>query len=169
VFRVGDTVIHPGHGAGTVVDIEKLQCLGSNKLYYSIALSDGSKTRVWVPVRDAEKKGIRHPTLKSQLGQIWRVLRSDPEALSPDHRERYELLQEKLRSGDIFQVVEVVRDMFWKDHRSRRLTITGKELYDKGLLLLTSEVAVVQDCDLAAAKAMISGMLGASLAAKPAV
>jgi CarD family transcriptional regulator len=169
MFRIGDTVIHPGYGAGTVIDIEKLQCLGSDKPYYSIELSDGSKTRVWVPVRDAGKRGVRYPTLKSQLGQIWRVLRAGPETLSPDHKERHESLQEKLRGGDVFRVAEVVRDMFWEDHRSRRLTITGRELYDKGLMLLTSEVAVVQGCDFAVAGAMISDILGASLAAKPVV
>jgi CarD family transcriptional regulator len=169
MFQVGDTVIHPGYGAGTVVKIEKLQCLGSNTLYYSIELSDGSKTRVWVPVREAGKRGIRYPTLKSQLGQIWRVLRAGPETLSPDHKERHESLQEKLRGGDIFRIAEVVRDMFWEDHRSRRLAIQGKRLYKRGLMLLTSEVAAVQGCDSAAAEAMISGILGASLAAKPAV
>jgi RNA polymerase-interacting CarD/CdnL/TRCF family regulator len=57
MFRVGDTVIHPSHGAGTVIDIEKLQSLGSDKMYYSIELLDGSKTRVWVPVKDAGTKG----------------------------------------------------------------------------------------------------------------
>ena len=67
----------------------------------------------------------------------------------------------------LFRSVEVVRDMFWKNHRVRRLTIDGKRLYERGLLLLTSEVAAVQDCDFATAKAMISDSLGASLAAKP--
>jgi CarD family transcriptional regulator len=169
MFRIGDTVIHPGYGAGKVVDIEKLQCLGSDKPYYSIELSDGFKTRVWVPVGDAGKRGVRHPTPMSQLGQIWRVLRAGPETLSPDHKERHESLQEKLRGGDIFRVAEVVRDMFWEDHRSRRLAIMGKELYDRGLMLLTSEVAAVQGCDSAAAKAEISDILGASLATEPAV
>jgi CarD family transcriptional regulator len=169
MFQIGDTVIHPGYGAGTVVKIEELQCLGSNKLYYSIKLSDGSKTCVWVPVGDARKRGVRYPTLKSQLGKIWRVLRAGPGTLSPDHKERHESLQEKLRGGDILRVAEVVRDMFWEDHRSRRLAIMGKELYDRGLMLLASEVAVVQDCDSAAAEAMISDILGASLAANPAV
>jgi len=59
--------------------------------------------------------------------------------------------------------------MFWENHRSHRLTIIGKELYDRGLMLLTSEVAAVQGCDLAAATAEISNVLGASLAAEPAV
>lgn len=59
--------------------------------------------------------------------------------------------------------------MFWEDHRSHRLTITDKEPHDTGLMLLTSEVAAVQGCDLAAATAEISNVLGASLAAEPAV
>jgi CarD family transcriptional regulator len=151
-----------------VVDIEKLQCLSSDKPYYSIELLDGSKTRVWIPVKDAGKKGVRYPTPKSQLGQIWRVLRADPETLPTNHAERYELLQEKLCGGNGFQVAEAVRDMFWKDHRSRRLTIQGKRLYDRGLTFLAGEVAVMQSCDLAVAEANISNILEASLAARPA-
>ena len=169
MFQVGDTVIHPHRGAGKIVGIEKLQCLGSDKLYYSIELSDGLKTRVWVPVGNARKTGLRQLMLKSQLGQIWRVLRSRPETLSPDHKKRYESLQEKLRGGDIFRIAEVVRDIFWDDHRSHRLTVVGKKLYNRGLMLLTSEVAAVQGCDSEAAEAMISDVLGASLAAEPVV
>lgn len=167
MFQIGDTIIYPGYGAGTVIRIERLQCLGSNKLYYAIELSDESKTRVWIPVGSAGERGVRHLTPLSQLDRMWHILRAEPEPLSPDHDKRRESLQEKLRGGDIFQVAEVVRDMFWEDHRSRRLTVIGKELYDRGLMLLTSEIAAVQGCDLMAARAEISNTLGASLDAKP--
>ncbi|MFN2219514.1 MAG: CarD family transcriptional regulator [Anaerolineae bacterium] len=169
IFQVGDTVIHPGYGAGRVVKIRKLNCLGSNKLYYSIELSDDSRTNVWIPVQDAEARGVRPPTPKSQLDRVWRVLRAGPEALSTDHEERYGSLQEKLCGGDIFRIAEAVRDLYWKEHRVRRLTITGTELYNKGFMLLTSEVAAMQGCELGAAKAAIAGILGASLAAEPAL
>ena len=168
-FHVGDTVMHPVYGAGRVVKIKTLPSLGSDKLYYAIELSDERKTKVWIPIKDAEAKGVRRPTPKSQLGQLWRVLRAGPETLSTDHKERYGSLQEKLSGGDIFCIAEVVRDMYWKDHRVRRLTMAGRELYDRGLLLLTSEVAVMQDSDFTAAKAAIWDILGASLAAQPAV
>jgi RNA polymerase-interacting CarD/CdnL/TRCF family regulator len=102
-----------------------------------------------------------------QLGQIWRVLGAGPETLSSDHDERYESVREKLRSGDVFRVAEVVRDMFWKDHRSNKWTIIDRELYERGLMLLTSEVATVRGCDLVAAKAEISSILGESVAAEP--
>jgi CarD family transcriptional regulator len=169
MFRIGDTVVHPGYGAGTVVGIERLKCLSSDKPYYAIELSDGSRTHMWVPVGGAGERGVRHLTPKSQLSQIWSVLRAGPETLPPDHGTRYELVQEKLRGGDIFRVAEVVRDMFWENHRSRRLSVVGKELYEKGLTFLTSEVALVQGCDLTAAGDEISSILGASLAANPAV
>jgi CarD family transcriptional regulator len=167
-FQIGDRIIHPGHGAGTVVKIEKLTSLGSGKLYYSVELLGESKTHVWIPIRDAEANGVRHPIPRSQLGRIWGVLQSDPETLSSDHKERYELLQEKLGSGDVLRIVEAVRDMFWKDNRIRRLTIQGRRLYERGLLLLTSEVAAAQGCDFADAKAMIADSLSESLAARPA-
>ena len=169
MFQVGDIVIHPGYGAGLVAKIGQLTCLGSNKLYYLIELSDELKTNVWVPVKDAEDKGVRHPTPKSQLGRIWRILRAGPETLATDHKERYGSLEEKLRGGDIFRIAEVVRDMYWKDHRVRRLTMAGKNLYERGLTLLTSEVAVVQGCDFWDAQVVIADILGVSLAATPAI
>jgi CarD family transcriptional regulator len=161
--------MYPGYGAGLVVKIGKLSSLGSDRLYYSIEMSDELKTNVWIPVQDAEAKGVRHPTPKSELGQIWRVLRAGPETLAADHKERYGSLQEKIGGGDIFRIAEVVRDMYWKDHRVRKLTMAGRELYDRGFMLLTSEVAVMQDCDFTAAKAVIWDMLGASMAARPVV
>ena len=169
MFQVGDTVIHPAYGAGLVVKIKQLSSLGSDRLYYSIELSDELKTNIWIPVQDAEARGVRHPTPKSQLGRIWRILRAVPETLATDHKERYRMLQEKLGDGDIFRIAEVVRDMYWKDHRVRRLTIAGKDLYDQGLMLLTSEVAVMQDCDFWAAQVLIADILGVSLAAKPTI
>ena len=95
------------------------------------------------------------------LGQMWCILRAGPETLSPDHDKRHELLQQKLRGG---------RERYVLGRpRSRRLTIMGKEWCDRGLMFLVSEIATVQGCDLAAAKAEISNILGASLAAGPAV
>ncbi|MBN1584119.1 MAG: hypothetical protein JXA89_25640 [Anaerolineae bacterium] len=168
MFQVGDAVIHPHRGAGKVVEIEKLQCLGSDKWYYSITLVDGSGTQVWVAVQDAERDGVRYPISKSQLNRVWRILRAEPEPLPADHNERHQLLQEKI-SSDVFGVVaEAVRDMYWKDHRVRSLTIVGKRLYERGMMLLASEVAVVQGSDYAAAEAMIADILGASLDTKPA-
>ena len=164
MFQVGDAVIHPHRGAGKVVDIEKLQCLGSNKWYYSITLMDGSETKVWVPVQDAESDGVRYPISKSQLNRVWRILGAEAEPLPADHKERHQLLHEKI-SGDVFgAVAAAVRDMYWKDHSVSSLTIVGKRLYERGLALLASEIAVVQGCDFVEAETKITSVLSNSLA-----
>ena len=169
MFQVGDAVIHPHRGAGKVVGIEKLQCLGSDKWYYSITLTDGPGTKVWVSVKEAESDGVRHPISKSQLKRVWRILGAEPEPLPVDHKERHQLLHEKI-SSDVFGVVAAaVRDMFWKNHRISSLTIVGKRLYERGMVLLASEIAVVQGSDFADAETKITNVLSNSLLSRPVV
>lgn len=147
MFQIGETVIHPGYGPGRVVDIEKLVCLGSDKRYYSIKLLDGTETRVWVAVKDVDKVGIRHPVSNAQLDQVWFCLRSQPDDLPSDHIERNQLVRDKLETGDLLRIAEAIRDLSWKDHRTRNVTSESKRLYDKGMKLLAAEVAVVQGGD----------------------
>ncbi len=164
MFQIGDAVIYPGYGAGKVTDIEKLACLGSDKQYSSIQLLDGTKTRVWVAVQDAKKKGMRRPIPKSQLDQVWRCLRTEPESLPSDHKERYELVREKLENGNILHIAEALRDLSCKDYHVRSLTSEGKRLYDKGIKLLTTEVATVQESASDTVEAEVSRVLSDSIA-----
>jgi CarD family transcriptional regulator len=163
MFKIGERVVHPHHGAGIVVDIEELKCFGSDKQYYSIELLNDSGTLV-IAVENAEKERIRRPIPQIKLGQVWRVLRAAPKTLPSDHNERYELVKGKLCGGDVLQVAEAVRDMSWKDQHVRSLTIEGKRLYDKGMMLLAGEVAVVQNSDFGVAEARISRVLREDLA-----
>jgi CarD family transcriptional regulator len=164
VFQVGDTVVHPGYGAGKVVDIEKLSCLGSDKSYYSIKLLDGSETQVWVPVQDAEKKGIRPPIASSQLSEVWRLLRAQPKTLPSDHQQRYGIVRQKLENGDVLQIAEALRDLSWKDYHVRSLTSEGKRLYDKAMKLLATEVALVRGSDPDRVESQISRVLDENIA-----
>ena len=168
MFQVGDTVVHPAHGAGKVVDIEKLSCLGSDKEYYSIKLLDGSETQVWVPVQDAEEKGIRPPIASSQLSKIWRLLRAKPKTLPSDHQQRYGVVRQKLENGDILQIAEAIRDLTWKDYHVRSLTSEGKRLYDKAMKLLTTEVALVGGSDPERIETQVSRILDENVARREA-
>jgi len=147
VFQVGEMVVHPGYGAGRVVDVEKLSCLGSDKQYYSIKLLDGSETQVWVPVKEAEDRGVRRPIASARLSEVWRLLRAKPDTLPTDHQQRYGIVRQRLEDGDILQIAVALRDLSWKDHNVSSLTSEGKRLYDKGMKLLASEVALVQGND----------------------
>lgn len=159
-FKIGDKVIHPSHGAGIVTEIKQLGFFGrKNKPYYSIELLSEPGTVVMVPVRDAGKVGLRHPISASQLTRVWKRLRAAPNALPSDHKERYSLVQTRIEEGDLLEIAAVLRDLWWKDYRVRKLTTEGKRLYAKGMRLLASEIAVVQDSELAEAEARISETL----------
>jgi CarD family transcriptional regulator len=160
-FAVGDTIVHPNYGAGVVKDIKELDFFGSEKKrYYSIDLLSEPGTVVMVPVRNADKVGLRSPIPRSKLGQVWRVLRSDPQALPSDHKERYALVKDKLGCGDAIQIAEALRDMAWRREQKRSLTTEGKRLYERALRFLSAEVAVAQGSDSSSAEMQISQTLG---------
>ncbi len=86
-FRVGDRLIHPVHGAGTVVAYEKLDKEGDKKEYYVIEL-DTPNGRLLTPVEQADQLGLRKVVKKKDHPPLWKVLAGRPRKLSPDYRKR---------------------------------------------------------------------------------
>jgi CarD family transcriptional regulator len=164
VYQVGEAVVLPAYGAGTVTNIGKLSYLGGDKEYYSIKLLDGSETQVWVPVMDAEKRGMRPPIASSQLSEVWHLLRTKPKTLPSDHQQRYDIVRQKLENGDVLQIAEALRDLSWKDYHVRSLTSEGKRLFDKAMKLLTTEVALVEGGDPDHVESQISSILDENVA-----
>ena len=169
MFQIGEAVVHPGHGPGNVIDIERLSLSNSNKQYYKIRLLDEAEMTVWVPVKDAEAHGVRCPVSRSRLNEIWRLLHTKPGTLPSDHKERYAQIREMIENGDVLHIAEALRDLRWKDHHVRSLTIEGKRLYDKGTRLLAAEVALVQGSDTGTVENQISDVLGENVASREAM
>ena len=164
MYHVGDTLVHPHHGAGVVTELKSLRSLGrQGKQYYSITLLSEPGTVVMVPISKSKEIGLRPPMSASKLRRVWRRLRTQPEILPSDHNERCRIVREKLHDGDALLVAEVLRDLSWKDYQGRKLTSEGKRLYDKGMRLLASEVAAIQSSDLSTAEAGISQTLDDSM------
>ncbi|MBN1580750.1 MAG: hypothetical protein JXA89_08605 [Anaerolineae bacterium] len=166
MFQVGDTVVHAHRGAAQIVDVDKLNCLGSDKEYYAIKLLNGTDTRVWVPVQDAENGELRQPLAKKRLAQVWRVLETKPRELPSDHKERYKEIETKLNSGDPIQVAEALRDLVWKNEAVRALTVEGRRLHQRCIDNLSSELAVAQGHSLESVKSEISAVLDENIAAR---
>jgi CarD family transcriptional regulator len=165
MFRIGDTVFHPNYGAGVVTEIKELAFLGNaKKRYYSIELLGQSETTIMVAVQNEDRIGLRSAIPASKLSQVWHILRTDPEALPNDHKERYAVLKDKLRSGDLFRIAEAVRDLTWRKEEKRHLTTEGKRLYERGIELLVGEVAGAQGSDFATAETQVLDRLAASAA-----
>ena len=107
-FKVGDRVVHPTYGVGSVVKLETKQ-LGqqAEHVYYEIATP---KSTIWVAV-DAHPTGLRPLTAKSNLVRYRRLLKSAPAPLNRDHHERHLELTERLKQGSFQAKCEIVRDL----------------------------------------------------------
>ena len=162
-FKIGDAVVHPMRGAGVVDSIGERQWRGNDETYYNIQLLNPPASKLMIPASAAGEAGLRPAASKAKLKKMWRVVRADPGALPADYKERYAALEDKLHTGDILQVAEVVRDMAWRQQRKGRLTTTGKKMYEEGMTFLAGEIAVVQDVDLADAEAEVQAVLRESL------
>jgi CarD family transcriptional regulator len=164
MFESGDAVFHPARGAGIVRGVEERRWRGDNALYYTIELLGQPGTKLMIPASAAKEIGLRRAMSRTKLKKVWRVLGGDPRKLPADHKDRYELVKDKLHGGDVFEVAEAVRDMAWRQEREGHLTTRGKRLYEKGMMFLAGEIAAVQGVDLTEAEMQVTARLRESLA-----
>jgi len=155
MFEVGDVVVHPIRGAGVVTDIKELQRRGNNRQYYKIRLLSHARTSLMIPVKGASARGLRRAIKESRLNRVWHVLCSNPKKLPADYEARYELLEHKLRSGDLFQVAEAMRDLTWRRQEENGLTWGERQVYRRGIKLLAGEIAAAQGTGVLDAEAEV--------------
>jgi CarD family transcriptional regulator len=165
MFKVGDAIVHPTHGAGVIVGFKDFKDNGSATRYYKIKLLKRTNTSLMVPVREVEDHGIRRAIAKNHLSRVWFVLNGEPQKLPDNYKSRHRLLEEKLDAGNILEIAEAVRDIAWRQHESS-LTDKGKQIYRRGMMLLAGELAAVQEIGLADAEAQVRAKLRESLLAQ---
>jgi CarD family transcriptional regulator len=162
-FKTGDAVFHPVRGAGVVTGIKDRKWDGEKCRYYTIELLGHPGTKVMVPAVTAKEIGLRHAMSQANLKKVWRVLRGDPQKLPKDYKDRYAVIEEKLHTGDTFEVAEAVRDMAWRRKQEGKLTTKGKRIYQEALMLLAGEIAAVQEIEMEEAEGQVYARLQESL------
>ncbi len=108
LFNVGDWVVHPLHGVGQVMGLERKLVAQEAQLYYEIAIVKGT---LWVSVEAPSAERLRGVTTKGDLPRYRTVLKSSPALLDKDYHQRRGELQERLRQGTFQGKCEVVRDL----------------------------------------------------------
>lgn len=161
-FSVGDKVVHPKYGPGTVTGIEHWVDAEMDKRYYVIAIP-GQTLTVHVPVLRVEEAGLRLAVSSSKLPQVLSMLGSRPSSLPDDHRERQEQIGAQLKTGQVMQLARVVRDLTW--HRERaHLTKKDSDFLRQGQNLLAAEMALASGDDVSASNKLIGSTMNAALA-----
>ena len=144
-FKVGEVVVYPHHGAARITDIEQRE-MGGETLEYLVLQINQSDLVVRVPSKNAETVGVRDVVGKEGLERVFSVLRELDVEEAGNWSRRYKANQERLASGDINKVAEVVRDL-WRRDQDRGLSAGEKRMLTKARQILVGELALASPVD----------------------
>lgn len=138
-MRIGDKVLHPTYGAGTLVSIERRGKDGTASDYYVIELLQG-KGRLLTPIDRSEELGLRKPVAKGERRELAKVFSGRPRKLSDDYRKRRTVIDQRLREGSYVEIGRVVRDLSCVENQGRATT-GDRRMLQRAKGLLAKELA----------------------------
>lgn len=145
-FEVGETVVYPHHGAAKIIEVKKRKLGGEEKLFLKLQVNQGDLT-IEVPAENCDLVGVRDVIDQEGLEQVFEVLRAPFTEEPTNWSRRYKANLEKLASGDVIKVSEVVRDLWRRDQEVRSLSAGEKRMLAKARQILVSELALAEKTD----------------------
>lgn len=153
-FKVGDTVVYPHHGAAVISAIENRE-MGGETLEYLVLQIHQSDLVVRVPSKNAELVGVRDVVDDEGLRKVFGFLRETDVEEAGNWSRRFKANQERLASGDVNKVAEVVRDL-WRRDQGRGLSAGEKRMLAKARQVLVGELALADNVDDEKADALLA-------------
>ena len=141
MFNVGDKIVYPMHGAGRIDAIEEKNILGENQSYYILKMP--GEVKVMVPVAKAEQIGVRSVIDKEEAVKVMAVLEENETEMSDKWNKRYRDNMDKMKSGDIYEVADVVRNLSFKQ-KEKGLSTGEKKMLSNAKQILVSELVVAE-------------------------
>ena len=164
MFEVGDKVVYPHHGAGTVLAKEFHEIRGERREYLTIEILQPPMT-VMVPCENAETAGLRPVINERAVNEVLAVLAADGSEMPAQWNQRFKRNQEKLRSGDILELAEVVRNLE-RRQQDARLSPGEMQMLERARRVLVSELMYARNVDEEAANQLIDDALSGKLVIK---
>ncbi len=141
MFNVGDKIVYPMHGAGTIDSIEEKDILGEKQNYYIIKMP--GEVKVMVPTNKAEEVGVRNIIDKEEASRVMSVLGENETEMSQNWNKRYRDNMDKMKSGDIYEVADVVRNLSFKQ-KEKGLSTGEKKMLNNAKQILVSELVLAE-------------------------
>jgi CarD family transcriptional regulator len=160
-FSVGDKVVHPHHGPGQITGVEHRELLDGKKRYYVIEIP-ATQLTVYVPGRKVDQVGVRPAMTLATVPRVLARLRSQPRRLPQEFKQRQEEVWERLRTGRVMQLAEVVRDLTWHQKRDH-LTKKDTTFLAQGKSRLAAEMALVSGAEAPDMEKTIEDTLSAAI------
>ena len=141
MFNIGDKIVYPMHGAGTIDAIEEKNILGEKHNYYIIKMP--GEVKVMVPTDKAEEVGVRNIINKEEAAKVMSVLGENETEMSQNWNKRYRDNMDKMKSGDIYEVADVVRNLSFKQ-KEKGLSTGEKKMLNNAKQILVSDLVLAE-------------------------
>jgi CarD family transcriptional regulator len=157
LYDVGEKVVYPHHGAGTVVKKEVREVLGEKREYLTIQILHNDMT-VQVPAENAERVGLRKVIGEKQVEVVVKALTGGSTEMPKNWNRRFKYNRDKMKTGDILELAEVVRNLSLRDH-DKGLSTGEKQMFVKAKKILASELMYAKQLDEEQAHAWLEDVL----------
>ena len=155
-YHVGDQVVYPNHGVGTVEQIGERAEAGGGPFY--LLRIHANNVRIFVPFQNASRVGLRPVSRAEETRRVLEFLRQPEAAASPDWKTRFRENAERMRSGSLLELAEVVKDLAVV-HRAKPLSYRERKMFDHALELLVNELGTAELITLPVATARLESAL----------
>ena len=164
LFDIGDKVVYPHHGAGTVVRKDKREVLGETREYLTIQILHNDMT-VNVPCENAERVGLRTVIDQKTVTMVVRTLSGGSTEMPKNWNRRFKHNRDKIKTGDIYELAEVVRNLAIREHQ-KGLSTGEKQMFTRAKKILASELMYALEKDEDEAEQYLDDLLAESAGAK---
>lgn len=158
MFEIGDKIVYPMHGAGVIDSIEKREFLGEEKDYFILKMPIG-ELDISVPTSNIDSMNIREVISKEEGEEVLEILEGDTTKMHNNWNVRYRRNQEILRTGDIFEIAQMVRNLSVLDEE-KGLSTTEKKLLNRSRRIMASELVMSGALSHEEAEKMIDESIG---------
>lgn len=158
LYEVGDKVVYPHHGAGNIIKKELKEILGQKREYLTIQILYNDMT-VMVPCENAEAAGLRKVIGEETVDEVLAVLRDDGTQMPKNWNRRFKHNRDKIKTGDIFELAEVVRNLSIRD-LDKGLSTGEKQMFGRAKKILASELMYARDMEEQEAIDFLDNLLG---------
>ncbi len=143
-FNVGDVAVYPAHGVGRVKSIEEREIAGNTHKFYILKIIDTGMT-IMVPTGNVRNVGLREVINPSEIDLVYEILRERDIAINEQTwNRRYREYMDKIKTGSIYEIAEVLRDLMLLRY-DKELSFGERKMLDTARSLIVKELSIAQD------------------------
>ena len=161
MYNVGDKIVYPMHGAGVIDSIEEKEILGEKQSYYILKMP--GEVKVMVPISTAEEHGIRNVIDKTEAEKVINVLEQDETEMEKNWNKRYRDNMDKMKSGNIYEIADVVRNLSFKQ-KEKGLSTGEKKMLHNAKQILVSELVLAEHATQDEVEELVDNKINTSFA-----